>query len=163
MWRRREPRGRDLDADRSACGRRGVRRERRRENRRSRGTRICEKPLSARNAREESAMASGRGDELQQDLASLKEDLSGLATHLTAAFTEVGGDVSDDVRRRLQKLGGDVDRVVSQASAKGKDVARSMSPEHFGGTLESAMRDYPFTTLAIAAGVGAFVGSCLHR
>ncbi|HEY8261035.1 MAG TPA: hypothetical protein VIG55_07480 [Methylosinus sp.] len=108
-------------------------------------------------------MASGRGDELQRDLASLKEDLNGLATHLTEAVTEVGGDVSEDLRRRLQKLGGDVDRVVSQASARGKEVARRMSPENVGGTLESSMQTYPFMTLAIAAGVGAFVGSCLHR
>lgn len=108
-------------------------------------------------------MGMRRNSELQDDLESLRQDLTGLASHLTQALGETGSDMSDEMRKRIQKLGGDIDRVMSDASSKGQEVARKMSPDNIGGTIESSIREYPLVSLAIAVGVGALVGSQLRR
>jgi ElaB/YqjD/DUF883 family membrane-anchored ribosome-binding protein len=108
-------------------------------------------------------MESRHGNELQADLETLREGFSGLAGHLTEALGAVSAEVSGDVRSRMQKLGGDIDRAISDASSKGQQVARKMSPDNVGGAIESSMREHPFAALAIAVGVGALVGSRLGR
>jgi ElaB/YqjD/DUF883 family membrane-anchored ribosome-binding protein len=108
-------------------------------------------------------MGSRYGKGLQGDLQSLREDVNDLASQLTGLLGETSEDVSDDMKKRIQRISDDIDGAISQARAKGREVVRQAGLEGVGDTIENSVREHPFTTLAIAIGVGALVGSQLRR
>lgn len=108
-------------------------------------------------------MGSRHSGALQDDLQSLREDVSNLASQLTGLFSETSDEISGDVKKRIQKISDNIDDAISQAGAKGREVVRQTGLDGVGETIESSVREHPFTTLAIAVGVGALVGSQLRR
>ncbi len=108
-------------------------------------------------------MGSKHSSGLQDDLQNLRDDVSSLANRLTGLLSDTGEDIGDDVKKRIQKISENIDDAISQANSKGRDVVRRAGLDGVGETIESSVREHPFTTLAIAIGVGALVGSQLRR
>lgn len=108
-------------------------------------------------------MGSKRSSGLQDDLQNLREDVSSLASQLTGMFGDTSDQISSDMKARIQKISDDIDGAISQASSKGRDIVRQTGLDGVGETIENSVREHPFTTLAIAIGVGAIVGSQLRR
>jgi ElaB/YqjD/DUF883 family membrane-anchored ribosome-binding protein len=104
-----------------------------------------------------------KGDGLQDELRNLRDDLSDLASRMSGMGSEAGGEMAEDIKKRMQKLGDDIDGAISQAKSAGREVVRQAGLEEVGDTVESTIRQHPFATLAIAIGVGALVGSQLRR
>lgn len=110
-------------------------------------------------------MGSKQHGGLRDDLQNLREDVS----NLVAQLTESGGELGGDVKMRIQKISEDIDEAISQAGSQGRELGREIvrqtqtGLEGVGGTIESSVREHPYTTLAIAVGVGALVGSQLRR
>lgn len=108
-------------------------------------------------------MGSRYSGGLQDDLQKLQEDVSSLANQLTSLLTETGGDVGADMKKRMQRISDNIDQAISQAGSQGREIVRQTGLDGFGETIESSVREHPYTTLAIAVGVGALVGSQLRR
>lgn len=104
-----------------------------------------------------------KGNGLQDELSHLRDDLSDLASRMSSMGSEASSEMAEDIKMRIQKLGDDIDGAVSQAQSAGRDVVRQAGLEGVGDTVEGAIRQHPFATLAIAIGVGALVGSQLRR
>jgi ElaB/YqjD/DUF883 family membrane-anchored ribosome-binding protein len=108
-------------------------------------------------------MGSKRSSGLQDDLQNLREDVTSLANQLTGLFGESSDELSNEMKKRIQRISDNIDDAISQASSKGRDLVRQTGLDGVGETIESSVREHPFTTLAIAVGVGAIVGSQLRR
>lgn len=108
-------------------------------------------------------MGSKRSSGLQDDLQNLRDDVSNLANQLTGMFGDTGDQISTEMKARIQKISDNIDDAISQASSKGRDIVRQTGLDGVGETIETQVREHPFTTLAIALGVGAIVGSQLRR
>jgi ElaB/YqjD/DUF883 family membrane-anchored ribosome-binding protein len=108
-------------------------------------------------------MGSKHRKEIAKDLESLRRDVSSLADQLTGLLSDKGDDIAGDVKQRVQRIRDDIEEGISQASAKGRELAREAHLEGLGKTIENSVRERPFTMLAIAAGLGAVVASLLRR
>jgi ElaB/YqjD/DUF883 family membrane-anchored ribosome-binding protein len=106
-------------------------------------------------------MGSKYGKGVQEDLQSLREDMSDLASQLTDALG--GEEIADDMKQRFQQISDNIDEALSQAGSKGREVARQTGADAIGDKVENSIREHPFASLAIAIGVGALVGSQLRR
>jgi ElaB/YqjD/DUF883 family membrane-anchored ribosome-binding protein len=104
-----------------------------------------------------------KGDGLQEELSRLRDDLSDLASRMSSMGSDASSEMADEIKTRMQKLGDDIDGALSQAKSTGRDMVRQAGLDGVGDTVEGAIREHPFTSLAIAIGVGALVGSQMRR
>jgi len=72
-------------------------------------------------------MGSKPRKEIAKDLESLRRDVSSLADQLTGLLSDKGDDIAGDVKQRVQRIRDDIEEGISQASAKGLELARSVS------------------------------------
>jgi ElaB/YqjD/DUF883 family membrane-anchored ribosome-binding protein len=100
---------------------------------------------------------------IKDDLQTLRDDIGKLADTLTGMMTDKGGEVSDDVRERIENIRDRLDGAMSQASEKGGQLVSAAQGGALRETLESSVREYPLTMLAVAAGLGAAVAAQLRR
>jgi ElaB/YqjD/DUF883 family membrane-anchored ribosome-binding protein len=102
---------------------------------------------AARDALSEARKAtSAAGDDIQSDLEALRKDIAKLASQL--------GDIVSSQGTRVWK------GVVGDASAKGQeavDAVREVS-DNLVGAIDESLEKRPYTTLAIAFGVGFLLG-----
>jgi ElaB/YqjD/DUF883 family membrane-anchored ribosome-binding protein len=91
--------------------------------------------------------------------------MNDLATRLSSALGETSGDVADEMKKQMQKISDNIDEAISQTQSTGREVAKQAKAgfDNVGETVENSIREHPYTTLAIAIGVGALVGSQLRR
>lgn len=100
---------------------------------------------------------------IKDDLQTIRDDIGKLADTLTGMVTDKGGEVSDDVKERIDNIRERLDGAMSQASEKGGQLVSAAQVGALRETLESSVREYPLTMLAVAAGVGAAVAAQLRR
>jgi ElaB/YqjD/DUF883 family membrane-anchored ribosome-binding protein len=80
---------------------------------------------------------------IEEDLASLREDIKNLSASVTALAKEKAGNLRDDLGERAD-----------QALANGREAAESM---------QDAVRERPMTSMCVAFGVGVVIGHLLDR
>jgi ElaB/YqjD/DUF883 family membrane-anchored ribosome-binding protein len=101
--------------------------------------------------------------QISEELDALRENVSALANELTGLLSDKGDEITGDVKMRVQRIRDDFNETISQTAAKGRELTQSANLEGLGETLENAIRERPFTMMAIAAGLGAVVASQLRR
>jgi ElaB/YqjD/DUF883 family membrane-anchored ribosome-binding protein len=103
--------------------------------------------------------------ELQSDLHAVQEDVVKLADHLTELLSDKGDDVVEEVRQRVNQLRENIDATISEVGAGTRRAVRDGKDglQEVTDTLADSVRDRPFTTLALAIGLGVVVGSILRR
>jgi ElaB/YqjD/DUF883 family membrane-anchored ribosome-binding protein len=97
------------------------------------------------------------------DLETLRDDFGKLADTLTGAMSDKGGEISDDVKERIDSFRERLNGAMSQATEKGGQIVSAAQVGALRETIESSVREYPFTMLAVAAGLGAAVAAQLRR
>jgi ElaB/YqjD/DUF883 family membrane-anchored ribosome-binding protein len=108
--------------------------------------------------REMGRAASAASDDLQKDLQALREDLGRLTEEVSAIVT----DKSNAAWRRAKTS---ADSVMSDAQAKGQEAVAAVRDvsNHFADAVDESIKNRPYTTLAIAAGIGLLLGMSWRR
>jgi ElaB/YqjD/DUF883 family membrane-anchored ribosome-binding protein len=102
---------------------------------------------------------------IQDDLQSLRDDVTHLSEQMQSLLGDAGKDVMDDVMSRLGRAKETVDALIEDAGSKGKEAARAVVDlkENLVDEVETTVRERPITALAIAMGVGFLLSSTLRR
>jgi ElaB/YqjD/DUF883 family membrane-anchored ribosome-binding protein len=113
----------------------------------------------ARDAVKESGQAaSAASGDIQADLQALREDVARLAQQIADIFAAKGSKAWDRARSG-------VDEAIADAEGKGRDAldaVREVGDNMFEAIDESLERR-PYTTLALALGIGFLFGATWRR
>jgi ElaB/YqjD/DUF883 family membrane-anchored ribosome-binding protein len=109
-------------------------------------------------AREVGKAASDASGDIQSDLQTLREDFSKLAE-------QVGSIVSDTGNAAWKHAKASVDGVVSDAGVKGREAVGAMREvsDNVVEAIDESLKTRPYTTLAVAAGLGFLIGAIVRR
>lgn len=118
-----------------------------------------ESAKDARDAVKESGKAaSNAGANIQDDLEALRDDV----TRLTQQIADIVSAKGSAVWRRAKS---NVDGAISDAEAKGKeavDAVREVS-DNMVDAIDESLKRRPYTTLALAVGLGFLFGATWRR
>jgi ElaB/YqjD/DUF883 family membrane-anchored ribosome-binding protein len=95
---------------------------------------------------------------IQKDLQALRDDLARLAE-------QVGAIVSEKGNAAWRRAKASVDDVVSDAQSKGQEAVGAVREvsENFVEAIDESIKERPYTTLAIALGLGFLFGATWRR
>jgi ElaB/YqjD/DUF883 family membrane-anchored ribosome-binding protein len=100
-------------------------------------------------------------DELRNDLQSLKDDVTRLTGQLSTALSS-SSEAFDGVRDRFRRVRDNVTDAAYEAGERGRDVVSEFA-DTVGSTLEDNVRARPFSTVALALGLGFLFGALWRR
>lgn len=103
------------------------------------------------------AAAAASGD-FQKDLQVLRDDLARLADQVRNIVTGKGNAA-------WQRAKTTADSVMSDAQAKGQEAASAIGDvsSHFADAIDESIKNRPYTTLALAVGLGFLLGTSWRR
>jgi len=109
-------------------------------------------------AREAGKAAADASATIQKDLQALRDDLARLAE-------QVGVIVSEKGNAAWRRAKSSVDGVVSDAQSKGQDAVGAVREvsANFVEAIDESIKERPYTTLAIALGLGFLFGATWRR
>jgi ElaB/YqjD/DUF883 family membrane-anchored ribosome-binding protein len=108
--------------------------------------------------REVGKAASDASDNIQNDLQALRDDFGRLAE-------QVGDILSNKGSAAWQRARSGVDDVVADAQDKSRQAVGAMRDvsDHFVEALDDSIKNRPYATLAIGAGLGFLFGANWRR
>lgn len=108
--------------------------------------------------REAGDAASAASGDFQNDLQALRDDLARLADQVRNIVTARGSAAWQRAKTRA-------DGVMSDAQAKGQDAASAVRDvsSHFSDAIDESIKTRPYTTLALAVGLGFLLGTSFRR
>jgi ElaB/YqjD/DUF883 family membrane-anchored ribosome-binding protein len=103
------------------------------------------------------ATAAASGD-IQADLDELRKDVQKLADQLAGIFANKGNAVWNRARSN-------VEGVVSDVSAKGQEAVDAVREvgDNMADAIDESLKKRPYTTLALAVGIGFLFGAMWRR
>jgi ElaB/YqjD/DUF883 family membrane-anchored ribosome-binding protein len=117
----------------------------------------------AKEAARESARAvsAGSGD-VQADLEALRDDVARLANQVAEIFAARG---SAAWSRAASNIQANIEGVMSDATAKGQDAVDAVREvgDNLADAIDESLKKQPYTTLALAAGLGFLLGAIWRR
>ena len=110
---------------------------------------------AARDAGNAAAAASG---DIQADLAALRDDVARVAQQLADILAERGGAT-------WRKAKSNVEGVITEAQDKGMDAVDAVREvgDNMADALDRSLKERPYTTLALAIGIGFLFGATWRR
>jgi ElaB/YqjD/DUF883 family membrane-anchored ribosome-binding protein len=119
---------------------------------------MAESTYGSKNGNGAREKAAGTASDIQDDLQGLQQDVAKLTQQLTDIVAAKGSEVWRLAREN-------VDDLVGEAGARGKDAADAL--RDVTGTLTDAIDDSierrPYTTLAMVLGLGFVLGAIWKR
>ena len=113
----------------------------------------------ARDAIKESgkAAAAASGD-IQADLQALRDDVAKLALQIADIFAAKGGKAWSRARAG-------VDEAVADVEDRGRDALDAVREvgDNLAGAIDESLKTRPYTTLALALGLGFLFGATWRR
>jgi ElaB/YqjD/DUF883 family membrane-anchored ribosome-binding protein len=113
----------------------------------------------ARDAIKESGKAaSAASGDIQADLQALHDDVSRLARQIADIFAAQGG-------KAWQHARAGVDEAVADAEDRGRDAAEAVREvaDNMRDAIDKSLQERPYTTLALALGIGFLLGATWRR
>lgn len=113
----------------------------------------------ARDALKESRKAaSAASGDIQADLAALRDDVARLAQQVAAIFAAKGD-------KAWQRARAGVDDVMADAEERGRDAVDAVREvgDNMLGAIDESLKQRPYTTLALALGLGFLFGATWRR
>jgi ElaB/YqjD/DUF883 family membrane-anchored ribosome-binding protein len=109
-------------------------------------------------ARESGKAASDASSDMQADLAALRDDVAKLAAQLGDILSDRGGAVW---RKAKSNVGG----VMSDVQDKGMEAVGAVREvgDNVVDAIDESLKRRPYTTLALAAGIGFLFGATWRR
>ena len=102
--------------------------------------------------------ASAASDDIQADLQALRDDVTRLATQITDIFSAKGNVA-------WSRAKANVEGVVSDVGAKGQEAidAAQEVRDKVVDAIDESLETRPYTTLAMALGIGFLLGAMWRR
>jgi ElaB/YqjD/DUF883 family membrane-anchored ribosome-binding protein len=102
--------------------------------------------------------ASAASGDIQNDLQALRDDFGRLAE-------QVGDILANTGNAAWRRAKTSVDGVVSDAQDKGREAVGAMREvsDNLVGAIDDSIKERPYATLAIVAGLGFLVGATWRR
>jgi ElaB/YqjD/DUF883 family membrane-anchored ribosome-binding protein len=109
-------------------------------------------------ARESGKAASAASGDIQADLEALRDDVTRLASQITDIFAAKG-------TAAWARAKSNVEDVVSDVSAKGQEAVDAVQEagDRVIDAIDESLRTRPYTTLAVALGIGFLFGAMWRR
>jgi len=109
-------------------------------------------------ARDMGRAASAASGDMQKDLQMLRDDFARLAQQVADIVTNSGTEA-------WQRAKSGVDDVMSDAQDKGRDAVDAMREvsDKFVEAVDESVKNRPYTTLAMALGLGFLFGAIWRR
>jgi ElaB/YqjD/DUF883 family membrane-anchored ribosome-binding protein len=109
-------------------------------------------------ARETGKAASAASGNIQSDLQSLRDDVAKLGREVSDILTDKGNVA-------FQRAKSSLDSVMSDVGAKGREATEAVRDlsDDLVGAIDDSIERRPYTTLAIAAGMGFLFGAMWRR
>jgi ElaB/YqjD/DUF883 family membrane-anchored ribosome-binding protein len=109
-------------------------------------------------ARESGKAASAASGDIQADLQALRDDVTRLASQITDIFAAKGNAAWSRARSNVES-------VVSDVSAKGQEAVDAVQEagDRVIDAIDDSLRTRPYTTLAIALGIGFLFGTMWRK
>jgi ElaB/YqjD/DUF883 family membrane-anchored ribosome-binding protein len=97
-------------------------------------------------------------NDLQSDIQTLKDDLSRVTSQVADIMAAKGATAWEQAKSNI-------DGVVSEATQKSKDAANAVREigDSVADTIEDSVKTKPYTTLALAVGLGFICGLTWRR
>jgi ElaB/YqjD/DUF883 family membrane-anchored ribosome-binding protein len=113
----------------------------------------------AKDAGRESGKAfSAAGENVQADLESLRSDVRRLTDQISGIVASKGSAAWNRARSNLEG-------VVSDATGKGQEAVDAVREvgDNMAGAIDESLKKRPYTTLALAVGIGFLFGATWRR
>jgi ElaB/YqjD/DUF883 family membrane-anchored ribosome-binding protein len=113
----------------------------------------------AREALEESRKAaSAASGDIAADLQALRGDVARLAQQIADIFAAKGGKAWDRARSG-------VDEAISDVEDRGRDAVDAVREvgDNMAAAIDESLKNRPYTTLALAVGIGFLFGATWRR
>ena len=112
--------------------------------------------------RESGKAASAASGDIQADLEALRNDVAHLASQIADIFSSKGNAAWS---RAASNLKSNVEGVVTDASAKGQEAVDAVREvgDNIADAIDESLKTRPYTTLALAAGIGFLFGVIWRR
>ncbi|HEY7664144.1 MAG TPA: hypothetical protein VH934_13590 [Xanthobacteraceae bacterium] len=109
-------------------------------------------------ARETGKAASAASGDIQADLEALRSDITRLGNQIAEIFAARGGAAWSRARSN-------VEGVMSDVSAKGQEAVDAVREvgDNVVDAIDESLKTRPYTTLAIAVGIGFLFGATWRR
>jgi ElaB/YqjD/DUF883 family membrane-anchored ribosome-binding protein len=109
-------------------------------------------------ARESGKAASAASGDIQADLQAVRDDVTRLASQITDIFAAKGNAAWSRARSNVES-------VVSDVSAKGQEAVDAVQEagDRVIDAIDDSLRTRPYTTLAIALGIGFLFGAMWRK
>jgi ElaB/YqjD/DUF883 family membrane-anchored ribosome-binding protein len=109
-------------------------------------------------ARESGKAASAASGDIEADLESLRKDVTRLGNQIADIFASKGGVAWSRARSN-------VEGVISDVSAKGQEAVEAVREvgDNVVDAIDESLKKRPYTTLAIAVGIGFLFGATWRR
>jgi ElaB/YqjD/DUF883 family membrane-anchored ribosome-binding protein len=109
-------------------------------------------------ARESARAASAASGDIQTDLELLRNDVARLSSQLGEMLASRGSAAWSRAKSNLGE-------VVSDASAKGQEAVHAVREvgDHMLDAIDESLKKRPYTTLALAVGIGFLFGATWRR
>ena len=109
-------------------------------------------------ARESGKAMSDASSNIQADLESLRNDVTRLTDQISDIVTSKGTAAWNRARSNIEG-------VVSDASAKGQEAVNAVREvgDNMTDAIDESLRKRPYTTLALAVGIGFLFGATWRR
>jgi len=109
-------------------------------------------------ARESGKAASAASGDIQADLESLRSDVTRLGNQLADIFASRGGAA-------WRRARSNVEGVMSDVGAKGQEAVEAVREvgDNVVDAIDESLKTRPYTTLALAVGIGFLFGATWRR
>jgi ElaB/YqjD/DUF883 family membrane-anchored ribosome-binding protein len=113
---------------------------------------------ASEGVREIGKAASAASGNIESDMQSLRDDFARLAE-------QVGDILANKGDAAWQRAKSSVDDVLADAQGKGREAVGAMRDvsDNFVEAIDDSLKNRPYTTLAIAAGLGFLFGAMWRR
>jgi ElaB/YqjD/DUF883 family membrane-anchored ribosome-binding protein len=95
--------------------------------------------------------ASATVESLQEGLSAMRDDVGKLSQQVVDLLSAKGGDAYKRARKNIDATAGEATDAV-------RDVR-----DNFAGAIDESIQERPYTTLAIALGIGLVIGAMWRR
>jgi ElaB/YqjD/DUF883 family membrane-anchored ribosome-binding protein len=103
------------------------------------------------------AAAASSGD-IQADLQALRDDVARLAQQIADIFAAKGGNAWRHARSGM-------DEAIADVEGRGRDAIDAVREvgDNLAGAIDESLKQRPYTTLALALGIGFLFGASWRR
>jgi ElaB/YqjD/DUF883 family membrane-anchored ribosome-binding protein len=113
-------------------------------------------------ARESGKAASAASGDIQADLEALRNDVARLTSQISDIFASRGNEAWSRAKENIKS---NIEGVVSDATAKGQEAVDAVREvgDNMVDAIDESLKKRPYTTLALAVGIGFLFGATWRR